>query len=167
MLFRRSSGHLLLGWRCFRPRSLPLLLLNFGGKPIEIMLSKWAVSSGGSTVHAIGAAASRAGGSITLLRGSHLCELGLLGNKWAVSSGGSPVHAIRAAVPANIGAAASRAGGSITLLRGSHLCELGLLGNKWAVSSRGSTVHAIRAAVPAIFVSWVFLATNGQSAAVA
>merc|ERR1712154_173703 len=92
---------------------------------------------------------------------------------WAVSSSGSTVHAIRAAVPANIGAAASRALCSITLLWGSHLGKLGLLCNKWAVSSSGSTVHAIRAAVPAnigaaaTWASWVFLATNGQSAAVA
>merc|ERR1719225_1233468 len=50
---------------------------------------------------------------------------------------------------------------------GSHLGKLGFLGNIWAVSSSGSTVHAIRAAVPAILASWVFLATNGQSAAVA
>merc|ERR1719278_2056205 len=58
-------------------------------------------------------------------------------------------------------------GSSTSQHRGSHLGKLGLLGNKWAVSSSGSTVHAIRAAVPAILASWVFLATNGQSAAVA
>merc|ERR1711922_46697 len=58
--------------------------------------NKWAVSSSGSTVHAIraavpaniGAAASRAFCSIALLRGSHLGKLGLLCNKWAVSSSG-------------------------------------------------------------------------------
>ena len=105
------------------------LLMVPGSKLIEIMLSKWTVSSGGSAVHAIraavpaniGAAASWARGTITLLRGSHLGQLGLLGNKWAVSGSGSAVHAIRAAVPANIGAAASRARSSITLLGGSHL----------------------------------------------
>merc|ERR1712012_1006987 len=100
-----------------------------GSKLIEIMLSKWTVSGSGSAVHAIraavpaniGAAASRARSSITLLGGSHLGQLSLLGNKWAVSSGGSTVHAIRAAVPANIRTTASRALSSITLLGGSHL----------------------------------------------
>merc|ERR1712241_1636446 len=99
------------------------------------MLSIWAVSSSGSTVHAIraaipanvGAATSRALGTITLLRGSHFDKISLLCHKWAVSSSGSTVHAIRAAVPANIGATTSRAGSSITLLRGSHLAQLGLL----------------------------------------
>merc|ERR1712242_122185 len=96
----------------------------------------------------MGAAASGALGSVTLLVGSHLGNLGLLGHKWAVSSSGSAVHAIRAAVPSNIGAAASGALGSITLLVSGHLGNLGLLGHKWAVSSGGSAVHAIRAAVP-------------------
>merc|ERR1711862_154845 len=72
--------------------------------------NKWAVSSCGSTVHAIRAAvpsniwaaASRAFNSITLLLSSHLGYHGFLGNKWAVSSCGSTVHAIRAAVPSNI-----------------------------------------------------------------
>merc|ERR1719429_891716 len=62
-------------------------------------------------------------------------------------------------------------GSSTILHRGSNLCKLCLLGNKWTVSSSYSTVKTIRAAVPsyigaAIFASCVFLATNGQSAAV-
>ena len=51
-----------------------------GSKLIEIMLSKWTVSGGGSAVHTIRAAvpaniraaASRARSTITLLGGSHL-----------------------------------------------------------------------------------------------
>merc|ERR1712218_577108 len=108
------------------------MIAHFLSKPLEIMLllsNKWAVSSGGSAVHAIraavpsniGAAASGALGSITLLVSGHLGNLGLLGHKWAVSSGGSAVHAIRAAVPSNIGASASGALGSITLLVSGHL----------------------------------------------
>merc|ERR1712156_992514 len=73
---------------------------------LNLLGNKWAVSSSGSTVHAIRAAVSGALGSITLLVSGHLGNLGLLGHKWAVSSGGSAVHAIRAAVPSNIGAAA-------------------------------------------------------------
>merc|ERR1719330_1806177 len=100
-----------------------------------LLSNKWAVSGGGSAVHAIraavpsniGAAASGALGSITLLVGSHLHKLLFLGNK---------------------GAAASGALGSVTLLVSGHLGNLGLLGNKWAVSGGGSAVHAIRAAVP-------------------
>merc|ERR1712131_485777 len=90
-----------------------------------------------------------------------------------ISSSGSTVLTIWAAVPSNIWAASSWALSSITLLVGSHLFNNCLLGNKWAISSSGSTVHAIWAAVPshcllaAILARAVFLATNGQSAAVA
>ena len=102
------------------------MMPHFWSKPLEIMLllsNKWAVSSGGSAVHAIRAAvpsnvwaaASGALGSITLLVGSHLHKLLFLGNKWAVSGSGSAVHSIGAAVPSNIGAASSRALSSITL----------------------------------------------------
>merc|ERR1711973_519395 len=82
----------------------------------------------------------------TLLVGSHLGKVCLLGNKWAVSSSGSAVHAIWAAVPSNIWAASSWALSTITLLVGSHLGKGCLLGNKWAVSSSGSAVHTIWAA---------------------
>merc|ERR1711992_249375 len=59
----------------------------------------------------IGAASSRAGSLIrsTLLLGSHLHELLLLGNKRTVSSSSSTVDIVWAAVPVGIGAASSRA----------------------------------------------------------
>ena len=95
------------------------------------MLGKWAVISSGSTVETIraavpiqnGAAASRARRTITitLLRGSQLCKLGLLCVNWTVIKSGSTVQVIRTAFPSNHGAAASRAGAAITLLRCSHL----------------------------------------------
>merc|ERR1711993_177450 len=86
----------------------------------------------------------------TLLLGSHLHELLLLGNEGAVSSSGSTVDVVRAAVPVGIGATSSRTASLIgsTLLLGSHLHELLLLGNKGTVSSSGSTVDVVRAAVP-------------------
>merc|ERR1712131_406308 len=103
-----------------------------------------------------------------------------------ISSSGSTVLTIWAAVPSNIWAASSWALSSITLLVGSHLFNNCLLGNKWAISSSRSTEHTIWAAVPsniwaasswalstitlllaAILARAVFLATNGQSAAVA
>merc|ERR1719325_390962 len=129
-------------------------------KLLNIFCHEGAVSSSGSTVDVvraavpvgIGATSCRAASLIgsTLLLGSHLHELLLLGNEGAVSSSGSTVDVVRAAVPVGIGAASSRARGLIgsTLLLGSHLHELLLLGNKGAVSSCGSTVDVVRAAVP-------------------
>ena len=146
---------------------ITLIFLNFGGKPVKIILSKWAVSCSGSAVHVIraaipaniGAAPSGARSSVTLLGGSHLRELGLLGGNWTVIKGGSAVNAIRAACPviASI-AAASRTAGAIaititiaaitivTLLGGSLLCEKDLLGT---VPKGWSAVVATRAAFPA------------------
>merc|ERR1719204_435256 len=107
------------------------------------------VSSGGSTVHVVGAAepvglraaASRAGGLIrsTLPVLGHLHELGLLGNEGTVGSSGSTVHVVRAAEPVGLRAAASGAGGLIrsTLPVLGHLQELGLLGNEGTVGSGG------------------------------
>merc|ERR1712156_766483 len=129
-------------------------------KLLNIFCNKGAVSSCGSTVDVvraavpvgIGATSSWARGLIrsTLLLGSHLHELLLLGNKGTVSSCGSTIHIIRAAVPVGFWTASSRAASLIgsTLLLGSHLHELLLLGNKGAVSSCGSTVDVVRAAVP-------------------
>merc|ERR1719219_2866111 len=114
----------------------------------------------------------------------------ILSSKGTVSSSGSTVDIVRAAVPVGIGATSSRAGSLIrsTLLLGSHFHELLLLGNKGTVSSSGSTVDIVRAAVPvgigatsswagslirstlllgSHFMSFSFLATKGQSAAVA
>merc|ERR1712113_553617 len=81
------------------------------------------VSSGGSTVHVVGAAepvglraaASRARGLIrsTLPVLGHLHELGLLAHEGTVSSGGSTVHVVGAAEPVGLRAAASRARGLI------------------------------------------------------
>merc|ERR1712214_271464 len=136
------------------------LMMSSSSESCHILSSKRTVSSSGSTVDivraavpvGIGAASSRAGSLIrsTLLLGSHLHELLLLGNKGTVSSSGSTIDIVRAAVPVGIGAASSRAGSLIrsTLLLGSHLHELLLLGNKGTVSSGGSTVDVVRAAVP-------------------
>merc|ERR1711988_373727 len=111
-------------------------MMSCSSKLLHILSNKETVSSGGSTVDVvraavpvgIGAASSRARGLIgsTLLLGSHLHELVLLGNKGTVSSSGSTVDVVRAAVPVGIGAASSRARGLIgsTLLLGSHLHEL-------------------------------------------
>merc|ERR1711948_159740 len=123
------------------------LMMSSSSKSCHILSSKRTVSSSGSTVDivraavpvGIGATSSWARGLIrsTLLLGSHLHELLLLGNKGAVSSCGSTVDVVRAAVPVGIGATSSWARGLIgsTLLLGSHLHELLLLGNKRAVSS--------------------------------
>merc|ERR1711950_131393 len=135
------------------------LMTSSRGKFCHILGSKGTVSSGGSTVDVVRAAVPvgiRATSSwarclirSTLLLGSHLHELLLLGNKGTVRSGGSTVDVVRAAVPVGIGATSSRARGLIrsTLLLGSHLHEL-LLGNKRTVSSSSSTVDIVRAAVP-------------------
>merc|ERR1711988_883198 len=135
-------------------------MMSCSSKLLHILSNKGTVSSGGSTVDVvraavpvgIGAASSRARGLIgsTLLLGSHLHELLLLGNEGTVSSSGSTVDVVRAAVPVGIGAASSRARGLIgsTLLLGGHLHELVLLGNEGTVSSGGSAVQVIRAAVP-------------------
>merc|ERR1711936_1123616 len=116
-------------------------------KLLNIFCHEGAVSSCGSTIDVVRAAvpvgfwtaSSRAASLIgsTLLLGSHLHELLLLGNKGTVSSSGSTVDVVRAAVPVGIGATSSWARGLIgsTLLLGSHLHELLLLGNKGAVSS--------------------------------
>merc|ERR1719220_1835875 len=118
--------------------------------------SEGTVSSGGSTVHVVGAAepvglwaaASGAGGLIrsTLPVLGHLHELGLLGNEGAVSSGGSTVHVVGATEPVGLRAAASGArgliGSALPLL--GHLHELGLLGNERTVGSSGSTVHEMK-----------------------
>merc|ERR1712156_549125 len=132
-------------------------------KLLNIFCHEGTVSSSGSTVDVvraavpvgIGATSSWAASLIgsTLLLGSHLHELLLLGNKGTVSSSGSTVDVVRAAVPVGIGATSGRARCLIrsTLLRGSHLHELLLLGNKGTVSSGGSTIHVIRAAVPVGF----------------
>ena len=142
--------------------SITLIFLNFGGKPVKIILSKWAVSCSGSTVNVIraavpaniGAAPSRARSSVTLLGGSHLRELGLLGGNWTVIKGGSAVNAIRAACPviASIAAASRTAGAiaititiaAITIV--TMLCEKDLLGT---VPKGWSAIIATRAAFPA------------------
>merc|ERR1711950_134164 len=130
------------------------LMTSSRGKFCHILGNKGAVSSCGSTVDVvraavpvgIGATSSWARGLIrsTLLLGSHLHELLLLGNKGAVSSCGSTVDVVRAAVPVGIGATSSRARGLIrsTLLLGSHLHDL-LLGNKRTVRSSSSTVDIV------------------------
>merc|ERR1711874_279436 len=117
-------------------------MMSCSSKPCHILSSKRTVSSSSSTVDivraavpvGIGATSSRAGCLIgsTLLLGSHLHELLLLGNKRTVRGSGSTVDIVRAAVPVGIGAASSRAGSLIgsTLLLGSHFHELLLLGNK-------------------------------------
>merc|ERR1712088_184882 len=129
-------------------------------KLLNIFCHEGAVSSSGSTVDVvraavpvgIGATSSRARCLIrsTLLLGSHLHELLLLGNKGTVSSGGSAVDIVRAAVPVGIGATSSWARGLVgsTLLLGSHLHELLLCGNKGTVGSGSSAVDIVRAAVP-------------------
>merc|ERR1711950_19765 len=118
------------------------LMMSSSSQSCHILGNKGTVSSCGSTVDivwaavpvGIGAASSRAGSLIrsTLLLGSHLHELLLLGNKRTVSSSGSTIDIVRAAVPVGIGATSSRAGCLIrsTLLLGSHLHQLLLLGNK-------------------------------------
>merc|ERR1712149_25182 len=97
----------------------------------SLLGNKGTVSSSSSTVDivraavpvGIGATSSWARCLIgsTLLLGSHLHELLLLGNKRTVSSSSSTVDIVRAAVPVGIGAASSRAGSLIrsTLLLGS------------------------------------------------
>merc|ERR1719219_2854802 len=136
------------------------LLLGSHLHELLLLGNKGTVSSGGSTINVVRAAepvgiratSSRARCLIrsTLLLGSHLHELLLLGNEGTVSSSGSTVDVVRAAVPVGIGATSSWARGLIgsTLLLGSHLHELLLLGNKGTVSSGGSTIHVIRATVP-------------------
>merc|ERR550539_2292110 len=96
------------------------LMVPSSSKSCHILSSKGTVSSSGSTVDVvraavpvgIGATSSRASSLIgtTLLLGSHLHELLLLGNKRTVSSSGSTVDVVRAAVPVGIGATSSRAG---------------------------------------------------------
>merc|ERR1711902_246332 len=134
--------------------------MSSSSESCHILSSKRTVSSSSSTVDivraavpvGIGAASSRTRGLIrsTLLLGSHLHELLLLGNEGTVSSGGSTVDVVRAAEPVGLRAAASGAGGLIrsTLPVLGHLHELGLLGNKGTVSSCGSTIHVVRAAEP-------------------
>merc|ERR1719262_2066253 len=111
-------------------------MMSSSSKSCHILSSKWTVSSSGSTVDivraavpvGIGATSSRASSLIrsTLLLGSHLHQLLLLGNKGTVSSSGSTVDIVRAAVPVGIRATSSWAGSLIrsTLLLGSHLHEL-------------------------------------------
>merc|ERR1712203_372461 len=135
-------------------------MMSSSSKSCHILSSKRTVSSSSSAVDivraavpvGIGATSSWAGSLIrsTLLLGSHLHELLLLGNKGTVSSRGSTGDIVRAAVPVGIGATSSRAGSLIgsTLLLGSHLHELLLFGNKRTVSSSGSTVDIVRATVP-------------------
>merc|ERR1719403_728810 len=127
---------------------------------LGLLGNKGTVSSGGSTVHVVGAAEpvglrAAASGARGLIRSTlpvlgHLHELGLLGNKGTVGSSGSTVHVVGAAEPVGLRAAASGAGGLIrsTLPVLGHLHELGLLGNEGTVSSGGSTVHVVRAAEP-------------------
>ena len=104
-------------------------MMSSSSKFCHILSSKRTVSSSGSTVDiiwaavpvGIGATPSWARGLIgsTLLLGSHLHELLLLGNKGTVSSSGSTVDVVRAAVPVGIRATSSRARGLIgsTLFR--------------------------------------------------
>ena len=110
-----SNNHLPvgIGAASSRARGLIRSALLLGSHLHELLLlgNEGTVSSGGSTVDVvraavpvgIGAASSRARGLIgsTLLLGSHLHELLLLGNKGTVSSGGSTVDVVRAAVPEN------------------------------------------------------------------
>merc|ERR1719219_235737 len=128
------------------------LMMSSSSKSCHILSSKRTVSSSGSTVDVvwaavpvgIGTTSSRAFSLIgsTLLLGSHLHELLLLGNKGTVSSSGSTVDVVWAAVPVGIGTTSSWAFSLIgsTLLLSSHLHELLLLGNKGTVSSSSSTV---------------------------
>merc|ERR1712114_67866 len=121
--------------------------------------NKRAVSSSGSTVHAIGTAVPvgfRAATSRTLSLiwttsslDSHLHKFLLGRNKRAVSSSGSAVHAIRTAVPVGFGTASCRTLSLIwtTSSLVSHLHKFLLCRNKRTVSSCGSTVHAIGTAV--------------------
>merc|ERR1712066_195817 len=134
---------------------MKLHLMMSGSKFLHLLGNKGTVSSGGSAVDVIGTAvpvgigatSSWARGLIgsTLLLGSHLHQLLLLGHKGTVGSGGSAVDVIGAAVPVGIGATSSWARGLIgsTLLLGSHLHQLLLLSNKGTVSSSGSTVDVI------------------------
>merc|ERR1711981_700758 len=118
------------------------LMMSGSSKSCHILGSKGTVSSSGSTVDVVRAAVPVGIGATsswalclirsTLLLGSHLHELLLLGNKGTVSSCGSTVDVVRAAIPVGIGATSSWALCLIrsTLLLGSHLHQLLLLGNK-------------------------------------
>merc|ERR1719338_95140 len=95
------------------------LMVPSSSKSCHILSSKGTVSSSGSTVDVvraavpvgIGATSSRAFCLIgsTLLLGSHLHELLLLGNKGTVSSSSSTVDIVWATVPVGIRTASSRA----------------------------------------------------------
>merc|ERR1712117_1016444 len=129
-------------------------------KFLNILSNKGTVSSSGSTVHVVWAAVpvglwAASGWAFSLIRttllvGSHLHDLPLLGNKGTVSRGGSTVHVVWATEPVGLWATSSGALSLIrsTLLVGSHPHDLLLLGNKGTVSRGGSTVHVVRAAEP-------------------
>merc|ERR1719458_2431502 len=90
----------------------------------------------------------------------HLHELGLLGDKGAVSSGGSTVHVVRAAEPVGLRAAAAVAAQYMLSGQQNQLAS----GQQPAGHEVSSGPHCL---FLAIFMSWAFLATKGQSAAVA